>query len=317
MKISAIITTYNRASIVSEAIRSVFEQSLPPHELLIVDDGSSDDTREVVASILSDAPFPTQYLFKPNGGMASSLNYGFVRAVGDWVAFLDDDDLWDSNHLSRVNYLSQIHPELGCIAGLRHEKGSLQKPPSNLLSAYLKSERDPDLLIYRMSPLEHPFFTPVVGTSVVHKQLLQKISFAPQAGARLDIHFFWRLSEVSDIGLDLKSHGIARQFRISLLSTDSNAPNEIKEQIALKKNSDDIAMLRDLLINRSPLKCQDFFVMLQKSLIGRSYLLRGFGRYSQALQHTLGCFSECPFSWVAKELLLATFRISPRVKENS
>ena len=95
--ISVVIPTFNRSSHVVEAVRSVLKQTLLPFEILVVDDGSTDDTAEALA------PFDDRirYLKIPNGGASGARNHGVREALGDWIAFLDSDDTWHSEKLAR------------------------------------------------------------------------------------------------------------------------------------------------------------------------------------------------------------------------
>jgi len=88
--VSVIIPTYNRALVVQEAIASVLAQSHAPFEIIVVDDGSTDDTTAHLAQFSNKITL----LQKDNGGAASARNVGIKQAKGDWLAFLDSDDLW-------------------------------------------------------------------------------------------------------------------------------------------------------------------------------------------------------------------------------
>jgi glycosyltransferase involved in cell wall biosynthesis len=97
MKISVVIPTYNRAEQVSAAVRSVLEQTLPPHEVIVVDDGSTDRTAELLQPWMDRI----RYIPKPNGGVSSARNRGIIEATGDLVAFLDSDDTWHPDKLRK------------------------------------------------------------------------------------------------------------------------------------------------------------------------------------------------------------------------
>lgn len=94
---SIIIPTYNRAAFIGDTLRSVLAQEFSAFEVLVVDDGSTDNTSEVVASITDTR---IQYLLKPNGERGAARNYGFSRARGEYVIFLDSDDVLLPNHLT-------------------------------------------------------------------------------------------------------------------------------------------------------------------------------------------------------------------------
>src|SRR5215831_13870333 len=87
---SVIIPTYNRATCVGRAIESVLRQTFQDYELIVVDDGSTDKTAEVVRQYGERIVFVSQ----PNRGVSAARNAGVSRAAGDWVAFLDSDDEW-------------------------------------------------------------------------------------------------------------------------------------------------------------------------------------------------------------------------------
>lgn len=94
MSISAIITAYNSEDHLGDAIKSVLAQTLPPSELLVVDDGSTDSTAEIARSF--DA---VTYVHRENGGIGAARNTGVKAARGKYLAFLDSDDLWVGNKL--------------------------------------------------------------------------------------------------------------------------------------------------------------------------------------------------------------------------
>ncbi len=95
--VSVVIPTHNRAPMLREALESVLNQSRQPDEILVVDDGSTDLTREAVRCFGTSI----RYLKIPNSGVSSARNKGWRSACGDWVAFLDSDDLWLPRKLER------------------------------------------------------------------------------------------------------------------------------------------------------------------------------------------------------------------------
>ena len=103
-QISVIIPTYNREKLVSRAIESVLNQSFQPEEIIVIDDGSTDGTKELITS-----KFPrTQYIWQENSGISSARNEGIKQSKGNWIAFLDSDDEWLPNKLeSQVNALKE------------------------------------------------------------------------------------------------------------------------------------------------------------------------------------------------------------------
>lgn len=97
IRISVVIPTYNRATRVMGAVESVLRQSVPVHEVVVVDDGSTDGT----PALFSDLHSKVRYIRKRNGGVSSARNAGVLAAGGDWIAFLDSDDTWHPDKIAR------------------------------------------------------------------------------------------------------------------------------------------------------------------------------------------------------------------------
>ena len=90
MKISVIIPTYNRKHTLNRAIHSVLSQTSKPREIIAVDDGSTDGTKNWLAKM-----YPAiRYIHQSNSGVSGARNVGIKTAQGDWLAFLDSDDEW-------------------------------------------------------------------------------------------------------------------------------------------------------------------------------------------------------------------------------
>lgn len=95
--VSVILPTYNRANLVTDAVQSVIRQTYPNFDLIIIDDGSTDNTREILAPFLADSR--VRYIQKENGGAASARNLGLELAKGSFIAFIDSDDIWADDKL--------------------------------------------------------------------------------------------------------------------------------------------------------------------------------------------------------------------------
>jgi glycosyltransferase involved in cell wall biosynthesis len=98
IRISAVITTFNRAKTVARALDSVLSQQLPPAEIVVIDDGSTDETSDVIKRYAAKC----RYIRQENSGVSSARNTGLNASGGEWAAFLDSDDYWERGHLSRL-----------------------------------------------------------------------------------------------------------------------------------------------------------------------------------------------------------------------
>lgn len=109
--VSVIVTTYNHERYIAAAIQSVLDQTYQDYELIVVDDGSTDDTGDRVLAVSDDI-----YLIRQrNQGVAASRNTGIRHARGQFLAFLDGDDLWEPDKLAHQIAAAQSRPRSGLI----------------------------------------------------------------------------------------------------------------------------------------------------------------------------------------------------------
>jgi glycosyltransferase involved in cell wall biosynthesis len=112
-RVSVVVPAYNAGAFLAAALDSVFAQDLPVHEVIVVNDGSTDDTAEVIARYRREI----RVLSQANRGAARARNAGLARSTGDLVAFLDADDLWPENSLSSRAAVLAAHPGVGFVFG--------------------------------------------------------------------------------------------------------------------------------------------------------------------------------------------------------
>lgn len=116
MDIAVIIPAYNSAHFLKDSIDSVLSQTRKVAELIVVDDGSQDNTPELVKSYPPDR---VRYFQRPNGGLSAARNTGVQQTKSPWVAFLDADDKWEPNKIDLQVKALEAHPEaVLCYTGL-------------------------------------------------------------------------------------------------------------------------------------------------------------------------------------------------------
>ena len=103
VRISVVIPAYNAARFLPRCLASVFAQTLKPDEVIVVDDGSTDDTAALAAAL------GARVISRPNGGLSAARNTGIQNASSEWIALLDADDLWAPEKLERQ--VACIRPE--------------------------------------------------------------------------------------------------------------------------------------------------------------------------------------------------------------
>ena len=122
--ISVIIPTYNRCSLLAQTISSVLAQDYGDFEILVIDDGSTDNIKQIICEIKDSR---IKYFHKDNGGASSARNLGLKNAHGQFICFLDSDDLWSDNFLSTMTGCLLKNPQYGaayCMRTLLFEDGS-------------------------------------------------------------------------------------------------------------------------------------------------------------------------------------------------
>jgi len=110
-KVSVVIPSYQAGRFIREAVDSVLHQSYKDYEIIIVDDGSTDNTKEVLASYGDRI----KVLNQNNMGVSAARNKGIMSSRGEYIAFLDADDLWLPDKLERQVTLLEEHPEIGLV----------------------------------------------------------------------------------------------------------------------------------------------------------------------------------------------------------
>ena len=129
--VSVVVTTYNQAPYIEQTVESVLAQTYAPHEVIVVDDGSIDDT----PSRMEQFDGRITYIRQKNQGVAGSRNTGIRKARGELIAFLDGDDLWESEKLAVQVSLAQAYPRSGLIVVDGVEFNDNEIVRSSLLSA--------------------------------------------------------------------------------------------------------------------------------------------------------------------------------------
>jgi glycosyltransferase involved in cell wall biosynthesis len=114
-RVSVVIPTYRRQDMIIDTLESVFLQTFQDFEVIVVNDGSPDETAELLAPLAASGRI--RYLEQPNQGQAAARHRGLEEATGEFIAFLDDDDLWPPDKLEwQVAYLER-NPSIAAVGG--------------------------------------------------------------------------------------------------------------------------------------------------------------------------------------------------------
>lgn len=184
MTVSAVIPTYNYGRYVVEAVESVLAQTHAPIEVIVVDDGSTDDTRERLA------PFAgrVRYIYQRNAGLCAARNTGIEAARGELIALLDSDDLWAPGKLTAQLAAFARRPDALCV-GTGHYSATEPAPASD----------DTGLIAYNTADLlEYSPFCP--SSALIRRSALVEIgSFDIALSGSGDLDMWIRLSAIGPV----------------------------------------------------------------------------------------------------------------------
>ncbi len=206
-RVSAVVPTYQRAHLIADALDSVAGQTWRPFEIVVVDDGSTDGTKDAVAAWAAAHPdIPVRFLWQENAGGNAARNAGIAAARGAFVAFLDSDDTWDATKTEKQMAVFS-DPGIGAVyCGLRETEAetgkTLHEPPLSAPDAATLAR-----LLVRDE-------TGPTSAWIVRKTVLQAVGgFDPDLRARQDWDLWIRLAAQTRIAsvperlFSLRHHG--------------------------------------------------------------------------------------------------------------
>lgn len=137
--ISIVIPLYNKGKYISATLQSVFNQTYTDYECLIIDDGSTDGSADIVGQYASDPRL--KYFRQPNGGVSAARNKGINLAKGDYIAFLDADDKWADSYLAEMVGLTRQYPNESFFC-MPHTRIETISEDVSIVSDYCKCVRE-------------------------------------------------------------------------------------------------------------------------------------------------------------------------------
>jgi len=184
-EVSVIITTYNRARLAEEAVKSVLAQSFTNYEIILVDDGSTDETEKILKK------YPLKYLRQKRAGISSARNRGIAESRGKYVCFLDSDDLWHKNKLKIQHEF--MERTSGCPLCYTDEIWKRNGKNMNQKKIHEKSGGDifeKCLLLCIISP----------SSAMIRRKILEEMKFDEGMPVCEDYDLWLRISSAYEIG---------------------------------------------------------------------------------------------------------------------
>lgn len=188
--VSVVIPVFNGASYVEQAVKSVQEQTVKSLEIIVVDDGSTDGTQEVLRDLVKTSKISWSQV--RNGGPGYARNYGIKKAIGEYIAFLDCDDIWFPKKLEAQLALLKKQPHVG-LAYTDYREFNDKEP----IAAHANPR-------YSREPLAKAFLGGQFGllsTVLVNRKILEKVSgFDPELHVAEDWDLIVKIYDVAPFG---------------------------------------------------------------------------------------------------------------------
>ena len=163
---SIILPTYNREDFLKKTIDSVIKQSFKNWELIIIDDGSTDNTKKLIECFIN-IDNRIKYFFQENQERSIARNNGFSRSIGKWICFLDSDDYYEENHLYELSLITPENSEIMIVTGFyyiknsKREKGIFPELYKNMVDYFFRNAVIP-------------------ARTCIHRNILKKFNFNPK-----------------------------------------------------------------------------------------------------------------------------------------
>jgi len=249
--VSVIVPTYNRKNIVSKAIDSVLSQTYSHYEIIVVDDGSTDQTKETLRPYLHKI----KYIYQENKGVSAARNTGINSSKGEWIAFLDSDDCWLPEKLQRqIEIVNNSKIALGCVICNMEFNPHAGKISNSFQSACF-TLGPPQGVCLNMASILLTRFIMFNQGALIRKSILDKIGgFNEQLKVLEDYDLALKLSFVCNFGYEATPLVIYQRDTKNSLSSNIDSIEEIKQIINILEDLsifiDNMGISEPKLLNR-------------------------------------------------------------------
>jgi glycosyltransferase involved in cell wall biosynthesis len=308
VSVSVVIPLYNKALYIEQTIKCVFEQTIQDFEIVVVDDGSTDDGYARVAAIKDSR---VKLISQENAGAGAARNRGILEARTDFIAFLDADDEWETDHLEVLLSLRDEFPDAGLYATVYKTKYSNNNYKINL---YKNNEGIMDYFLLGGHFKFYPQYIQV-SSCAFNKRTIEKIAYFNEARNGQDIDFFSRVALDYDIACALKGFSVYRFDRAELVMNKLERPTQGEYARRVDFLSSKLLEERAALWDKYFILCAKSYIDKKKGLLDYLWsrqirfiaLFVFWGYRKEAYEHfkrTLKFYEKLPRS---KHLVLALF----------
>lgn len=223
MKFSIVIPTFNRSKFISQIITDVINQTYTNWELIIIDDGSTDNTKEVISKFIDNPKI--QYFFQLNAERSNARNHGIKDATGDFICFVDSDEKLHRDHLSQIKKGIEINNHK--VGVYNYDIGfEFKNPKQNYTrkGVFFANPVDPSILLSK-----------IIGTPqlCISKKIMNKYLFDPEITVGEDMELLFRISTEFPI-FYIKGEPTIFEIEHELRSVNNRSISSEKQLLTLK-----------------------------------------------------------------------------------
>lgn len=241
-EISVFVPSYNHAPFIGKCLESIANQTLKPNQLLVIDDGSKDNSPQIIEKFLKDCPFKTELIVRKNRGLCATLNEGFAKTSGEYFAYIGSDDYWLPTFLEeRAKLLSKRQ---SAVLGYGHaflinDKDEIFDSTANYTDSWANY---PD---GKASGMLLQGIAPISSTIFYRRSFLEKVSWNEDSRLE-DYEMYLKLMNFGDFAFDPQVLSVWRQHGYN---TSKNISLMLDEVIgAQNRNIKDLGISQDELI---------------------------------------------------------------------
>jgi alpha-1,3-rhamnosyltransferase len=230
--VTVLVPSYNHAPFIERTLNSIFKQTLHPKKLIVIDDGSKDESVQIIESLLANCPFKYSFIKRENRGLCATLNEGLAIADAEYFAYISSDDVWLPDFLkSRVQVL-----ENRSNAVLSYSYSYLIDESDTIIDTNKNWGKYADGNALEM--LLHPIIP--ASAAVLYRQNVLKKCHWKEGIVLEDYDLYLRLTALGDFALD---ENVLSAWRIHDYNTSSDFPLMMSEWLAaIERNADVIGL---------------------------------------------------------------------------
>jgi alpha-1,3-rhamnosyltransferase len=223
--VSVVVPSYNHAPFIERTLRSIFRQTLLPRELVVIDDGSRDDSTQIIERVLRDSPIAAcEFVARENRGLCATLNEGFARCGGRYFAYLGSDDLWFPQFLQARVEMLEAHPRAVLAYGNAYSIDAADRIIDNTADwARYRGGNVRRMLLETLAPL---------SPTVVYRRDALRAQPWNEAASLEDYELYLRLSAEGEFAFD---PAILSAWREHGTNTSSNLSLMLREKLAAQQ----------------------------------------------------------------------------------